>query len=128
MVENAGIGILTLALAFGTAGCGEGNGTGGTNAKDAGTDASHMDASSDASMVDASTDGAATDAVLGLDPCQCYSRASYYRDRFLYCVNTIGESVSYCENWMDCTGELYIDSTYGNVWGPAPNCGNATQP
>ena len=54
----------------------------------------------------------------------CNDNADYYRGRFLSCVTDTEfcdrppvTCPEFCEGWMGCTGELYIDETYGTVNG-----------
>src|SRR5690625_168736 len=46
---------------------------------------------------------------------RCSSREDYYRERFLYCMETMSLDQPYCLDWAGCDGELYIDSNYGTL-------------
>lgn len=59
----------------------------------------------------------------------CSDDPEYYRGRFLSCVVDTEfcdrppvTCAEFCAGWMGCTGDLYIDETYGTVTGPPGMC------
>ena len=46
----------------------------------------------------------------------CDSRPSYFSDRYVYCIESIVETPSYCTSWMGCYGTIPVPS-YGNITG-----------
>lgn len=59
----------------------------------------------------------------------CSEDPDYYRSRFLSCVvdtefcdRPYATCPEFCAGWMGCTGDLYIDETYGTVAGPPGMC------